>query len=76
MATEQLGGQLLRRGQGAWAGGDGKSGLLYPTTAADTSVELMETRAPVLVLAGICGAWGGCNAPMAALAGGLELVLW
>ena len=37
-------------GQGASAHGDGKSGLLYPTSAANTSVELMESRAPVLVL--------------------------
>jgi 5-oxoprolinase (ATP-hydrolysing)/N-methylhydantoinase A len=37
-------------GQGGSAHGDGKSALLYPTSAANTSVELMETRAPVLVL--------------------------
>jgi 5-oxoprolinase (ATP-hydrolysing)/N-methylhydantoinase A len=37
-------------GQGACAHGDGKSALLYPTSAANTSVELLETRAPVLVL--------------------------
>jgi 5-oxoprolinase (ATP-hydrolysing)/N-methylhydantoinase A len=37
-------------GQGASARGDGKSALLWPTSAANTSVELMETRAPVLVL--------------------------
>jgi 5-oxoprolinase (ATP-hydrolysing)/N-methylhydantoinase A len=37
-------------GQGASAHSDGKSALLYPTSAANTSVELMETRAPVLVL--------------------------
>jgi 5-oxoprolinase (ATP-hydrolysing) len=37
-------------GQGASAHGDGKSGLLWPTSAANTSVELFETRAPVLVL--------------------------
>jgi 5-oxoprolinase (ATP-hydrolysing)/N-methylhydantoinase A len=37
-------------GQGGSARGDGKSALLYPTSAANTSVELMETRAPVLVL--------------------------
>ena len=36
-------------GQGAGARTDGKSALLYPTSAANTSVELMETRAPVLV---------------------------
>ena len=37
-------------GQGACAHADGKSALLYPTSAANTSIELMETRAPVLVL--------------------------
>jgi 5-oxoprolinase (ATP-hydrolysing)/N-methylhydantoinase A len=37
-------------GQGASARSDGKSALLYPTSAANTSVELMESRAPVLVL--------------------------
>jgi 5-oxoprolinase (ATP-hydrolysing)/N-methylhydantoinase A len=37
-------------GQGASAHGDGKSALLYPTSAANTSIELLETRAPVLVL--------------------------
>ena len=37
-------------GQGAWAHGDGKSALLWPTSAANTSVELFETRTPVLVL--------------------------
>jgi 5-oxoprolinase (ATP-hydrolysing)/N-methylhydantoinase A len=37
-------------GQGASAKGDGKSALLYPTSAANTSVELMESRAPVLVV--------------------------
>ena len=37
-------------GQGAGAHSDGKSALLYPTSAANTSIELMETRAPVLVL--------------------------
>jgi 5-oxoprolinase (ATP-hydrolysing) len=36
-------------GQGASAHGDGKSGLLWPTSAANTSVELFETRAPILV---------------------------
>ncbi len=38
-------------GQGASARGDGKSALLWPTSAANTSVELFETRTPVLVLA-------------------------
>ncbi len=37
-------------GQGASSHGDGKSGLLWPTSAGNTSVELFETRAPVLVL--------------------------
>jgi 5-oxoprolinase (ATP-hydrolysing)/N-methylhydantoinase A len=37
-------------GQGACSRGDGKSALLYPTSAANTSIELMETRVPVLVL--------------------------
>ncbi len=37
-------------GQGGSRRADGKSALLYPTSAANTSVELMETRAPVLVL--------------------------
>ncbi|WP_066819165.1 hydantoinase B/oxoprolinase family protein [Sphingomonas mali] len=37
-------------GQGASAHGDGKSGLLYPTSAANTSTELFEARVPVLVL--------------------------
>ncbi|MGH7069787.1 MAG: hydantoinase B/oxoprolinase family protein [Acetobacteraceae bacterium] len=37
-------------GQGASAHGDGKSALLWPTSAANTSVELVESRAPVLVL--------------------------
>ena len=37
-------------GQGACARTDGKSALLYPTSASNTSIELMETRAPVLVM--------------------------
>jgi 5-oxoprolinase (ATP-hydrolysing) len=37
-------------GQGASASGDGKSALLWPTSAANTSVELFETRTPLLVL--------------------------
>ena len=37
-------------GQGASARGDGVSALLWPTSAANTSIELMESRAPVLVL--------------------------
>jgi 5-oxoprolinase (ATP-hydrolysing) len=41
---------FMGAGQGASQRGDGKSALLYPTSAANTSVELMEARAPVLVL--------------------------
>lgn len=37
-------------GQGAWEGSDGKSGLLWPTSAGNTSVEVFETRVPALVL--------------------------
>jgi 5-oxoprolinase (ATP-hydrolysing) len=37
-------------GQGASAHGDGKSGLLWPTSAANTSIEMFEARVPVLVL--------------------------
>ena len=37
-------------GQGASAHGDGQSALLYPTSAANTSVELFEARVPALVL--------------------------
>jgi 5-oxoprolinase (ATP-hydrolysing) len=37
-------------GQGASAQGDGKSGLLWPTSAANTSVEMFEARVPLLVL--------------------------
>ena len=36
-------------GQGAHAAADGKSGLLYPTSAANTSIEMIETRAPIVV---------------------------
>src|SRR5215469_8170764 len=41
---------FMGAGQGGSQHGDGKSALLYPTSAANTSVELMEARAPVLVL--------------------------
>ncbi len=41
---------FMGAGQGGSAHCDGKSALLYPTSAANTSVELMETRAPVLIL--------------------------
>jgi 5-oxoprolinase (ATP-hydrolysing) len=37
-------------GQGASFGRDGISGLLYPTSAANTSVEMFEARVPALVL--------------------------
>ncbi|MDJ0388814.1 hydantoinase B/oxoprolinase family protein [Roseomonas sp. E05] len=37
-------------GQGGSAGTDGKSALLWPTSAANTSIELFETRAPVLIV--------------------------
>jgi len=37
-------------GQGGSARGDGHSALLWPTSAANTSIELMESRVPVLVL--------------------------
>ncbi|WP_349364753.1 MAG: hydantoinase B/oxoprolinase family protein [Roseitalea porphyridii] len=37
-------------GQGASARGDGKSGLLWPTSASNTSIELFESRVPILVL--------------------------
>lgn len=36
-------------GQGASAHSDGKSALLFPTSAANTSVEMFESRAPLLV---------------------------
>jgi len=37
-------------GQGASGQGDGKSSLLWPTSAANTSIELFEARTPLLVL--------------------------
>lgn len=36
-------------GQGGSERGDGQSALLWPTSAANTSIELMESRAPILV---------------------------
>ena len=36
-------------GQGASVHGDGKAGLLYPTSAANTAIEVFEARVPVLV---------------------------
>jgi 5-oxoprolinase (ATP-hydrolysing) len=41
---------FMSGGQGGSAAGDGVSALLWPTSAANTSVELMEQRVPVLVL--------------------------
>jgi len=37
-------------GQGASEGRDGKSALLWPTSSANTSIEMFETRVPLLVL--------------------------
>jgi 5-oxoprolinase (ATP-hydrolysing) len=37
-------------GQGASARGDGKSSLLFPTSAGNTSIELFESRVPVVVV--------------------------
>jgi 5-oxoprolinase (ATP-hydrolysing)/N-methylhydantoinase A len=37
-------------GQGASAAGDGKSGLMWPTSAANTPIELFEARTPAVVL--------------------------
>jgi 5-oxoprolinase (ATP-hydrolysing)/N-methylhydantoinase A len=37
-------------GQGAGSRFDGKSGMLWPTSAANTPVELVESRAPAIVL--------------------------
>jgi 5-oxoprolinase (ATP-hydrolysing)/N-methylhydantoinase A len=37
-------------GQGGSAAADGKSGLLWPTSAANTSTELFESRVPVLIV--------------------------
>ncbi|MFD2236526.1 hydantoinase B/oxoprolinase family protein [Aureimonas populi] len=37
-------------GQGGSARGDGHSALLWPTSAANTSIELMESRVPILVI--------------------------
>src|SRR6201984_269865 len=37
-------------GQGGSAGHDGVSALLWPTSAANTSIELFEQRVPVLVV--------------------------
>ncbi|MFN4101655.1 MAG: hydantoinase B/oxoprolinase family protein, partial [Pararhodobacter sp.] len=37
-------------GQGGSARGDGQSSILWPTSAANTSIELMESRVPILIL--------------------------
>lgn len=37
-------------GQGASVRSDGKSGLLWPTSASNTSIELFESRVPILIL--------------------------
>jgi N-methylhydantoinase B/oxoprolinase/acetone carboxylase alpha subunit len=37
-------------GQGASGAQDGKNGILWPTSAANTSVEMFEARVPVLIL--------------------------
>ncbi|MDR7533260.1 MAG: hydantoinase B/oxoprolinase family protein [Armatimonadota bacterium] len=42
---------LLGGGQGASAHGDGRSALLYPTSAGTVSVEMFEQRTPLVVLA-------------------------
>lgn len=36
-------------GQGAGSRGDGKNALLYPTSAGNTSIEMFETRTPLVV---------------------------
>ncbi|WP_319531979.1 hydantoinase B/oxoprolinase family protein [uncultured Cohaesibacter sp.] len=40
---------LLGGGQGASANQDGKSSLLWPTSAATSSLEMLETRSPIIV---------------------------
>ncbi|MDP0927983.1 hydantoinase B/oxoprolinase family protein [Paracoccus onubensis] len=40
---------LLGGGQGASAGRDGKSSLLWPTSAATSSIEMLESRSPIVV---------------------------
>ena len=41
---------FLGGGQGGSLHADGKSGLLYPTSAANTAIEVFEARVPVLVV--------------------------
>lgn len=40
---------LLGGGQGASVSGDGKSSLLWPTSAATSSIEMLESRSPIVV---------------------------
>ncbi len=40
---------LLGGGQGASAASDGKSSLLWPTSAATSSIEMLESRSPIVV---------------------------
>ncbi len=40
---------LLGGGQGGSSGGDGKSSLLWPTSAATSSIELLESRVPIVL---------------------------
>src|SRR5690606_18970595 len=40
---------LLGGGQGASARADGKSSLLWPTSAATSSIEMLESRSPIVV---------------------------
>jgi 5-oxoprolinase (ATP-hydrolysing) len=41
---------FMSGGQGASTDFDGKSAILWPTSAANTSIELFETRVPVLII--------------------------
>jgi len=41
---------FLGGGQGGSAGKDGKSALLWPTSASNTAIEVFESRAPMLVI--------------------------
>jgi N-methylhydantoinase B/oxoprolinase/acetone carboxylase alpha subunit len=42
---------ILGAGMGAWSGGDGESNSTFPSSAASTSVEVIEQRSPVWVAA-------------------------
>ncbi len=49
-------------GQGASDGADGKSALMWPTSAANTPIELFESRTPALVLEkAFCADSGGAG---------------